>query len=533
MSYPDFQEHIAKLEEQGLLFRISRPINKDTELHPLFRWQFRGGIPELERKAFIFENVIDGHGRHYNMPVVIGALGASPSIYEVAMRCPLEKIGDLWQRGLSHPIDPVIVDDGPVQEVVLTGSSLDVEGGGLLQFPMPISTPGFDNAPYTTCSHWFTKDPETGVRNQGNYRGHLKGQRRIGLYAGVHQDIYKHWEKCRERGVPLQAALVVGAPPIISHCVVLKAPYGVDELGIASALAGEPIKLVRCKTVDIEVPADAEIVIEGLIQTNCLEPEGPFGESHGYIHPRTLSPFMEVTAITTKKQPVYVTFMSQMTPNESSASRKTGFEAIYLKHLQKELGLKSVTKVAMHEPLTNLRKLIIVQMKSPAENEVWRALNAVANFQHGVGKFIIAVDEDIDPRNMDAVWWAICYRSKPHQDCMILPGRVKGHAPPFEEEARTATAKEVFYRPADDSALLINAILKEPFPPISLPKKQYMERAKEIWDELGLPPLRPENPWFGYSLGQWEDELAEEAQLATEGRYMETGEKLAKRRIKP
>jgi 4-hydroxy-3-polyprenylbenzoate decarboxylase len=184
MSYPDLQEHIAKLEEQGLLFRISRPINKDTELHPLFRWQFRGGIPELERKAFIFENVIDGHGRHYNMPVVIGALGASPRIYEVAMRCPLEKTGDLWQHGLSHPIDPVIVDDGPVQEVVLTGSSLDVEGGGLLQFPMPISTPGFDNAPYTTCSHWFTKDPETGVRNQGNYRGHLKGQRRIGLSSG-------------------------------------------------------------------------------------------------------------------------------------------------------------------------------------------------------------------------------------------------------------------------------------------------------------------------------------------------------------
>ncbi len=147
MSYPDLQEHIAKLEEQGLLFRISRPINKDTELHPLFRWQFRGGIPELERKAFIFENVIDGHGRHYNMPVVIGALGASPRIYEVAMRCPLEKTGDLWQHGLSHPIDPVIVDDGPVQEVVLTGSSLDVEGGGLLQFPMPISTPGFDWLP--------------------------------------------------------------------------------------------------------------------------------------------------------------------------------------------------------------------------------------------------------------------------------------------------------------------------------------------------------------------------------------------------
>lgn len=532
MAYPDLQEHIAKLEEQGLLLRISRPINKDTELHPLFRWQFLGGLPESERKAFLFENVVDSRGRHYNMSVVIGALGASPAIYEVVMRCPLNETSALWERALSHPIDPVIISDGPSQEVVLTGSSLDVEGGGLLQFPIPISTPGFDNAPFTTCSHWFTKDPETGIRNQGNYRGHLKGQRRIGLYAGVHQDIYKHWDKCREKGIPLQAALVVGAPPIISHCVVLKAPYGVDELSIASGLAGEPIKLVRCKTVDIEVPADAEIVFEGQIRTDCLEPEGPFGESHGYIHPRTLSPFMDVTAITMKRHPVYATFMSQMTPNESSASRKIGFEAIYLKHLQKELGLKSVIKVAMHEKLTNLRKLIIVQMQKPAESDVWRALNGVANFQHGVGKFIIAVDGDIDPRNMDAVWWAICYRSKPQRDVLILPGRAKGHSPPFEEASNTSTAKEVFYSSADDSALLINAILKEPFPPISLPKREYMERAKQIWEELGLSPLRPENPWFGYSLGLWDEELDEEALLAAQGRYMETGEKLARGRIK-
>ena len=343
---------------------------------------------------------------------------------------------------------------------------------------------------------------------------------------------YKHWEKSKLMGKHLPAALVIGAPPIVSHCTVLKAAYGVDELGIASALAGEPIKLVRCKTVDLEVPMDAEIVVEGLLRTDFLEPEGPFGESHGYIHPRTLSPVMEVTAITMKKDAIYATFMSQMTPNESSASRKTGFEAYYLNHLRNDLGLKSVVKVAMHETLTNLRKLIIVQMKKPAENEVWRALNGVANFQHGVGKFIIAVDEDIDPRNMDSVWWAMCYRSKPHKDILVLPGRVKGHSPPFEDENKMATAKEVFYHAADDSALLINAILKEPFPPISLPKREYMERARQIWNELEFPTLRPESPWFGYSLGQWEDEWEEEAQMAVQGRYLETGDKLAKRRVK-
>ncbi len=533
MSYPDLQEHLQALEEKGLLLRIRHPINKDTEIHPLVRWQFRGGIPESERKAFFFENVIDGHGRHYNMPVVVGALAASPQIYLLGLRTSLEEIGNLWDRALSHPIEPEIVNKAPVHEVVLTGADLDVEGGGLLQLPIPISTPGFDNAPYTTCSHWFTKDPETGVRNQGNYRGHLKGQKKIGMYAGVHQNIYPHWDRCRERGVPLHAALVVGAPPVVSYATVQKVPYGVDEMGIAGRLAGEPIRLVPCKSVNIEVPAEAEIVIEGLIQTEFLEPEGPFGESHGYIHPRTLSPFMEVTAITMKRRPILASFISQVTPSESSVIKKVGYEPLMLKYLRETLGLKSVTKVAMHEPLTNLRKLIIIQLRKPAENEVWRALNGIANYQHGVGKFIIAVDDDIDPHNMDAVWWSVCYRSKPHKDVLILPGRVKGHAPPFEEENLKVTAKEVFYRPADDSALLINAVLKEPFPPISLPKQEYMERARELWNRLELPPLRPEAPWYGYSLGQWDDEWEEEAQLAAQSRYLETGTKLAKRKVKP
>jgi 4-hydroxy-3-polyprenylbenzoate decarboxylase len=457
------------------------------------------------------------------MPVVIGALGASPAIYEVAMGIPLDDIPQRWQDAVSHPIEPIIVQNGPVHDVVIQGPDLDVDGGGLLQFPIPISTPGFDNAPYTTCSHFFTRDPETGIRNQGNYRGQLKGQKAIGLQAPAWQDVAKHWEKYKLQGKPMPAALVIGAPPIVSHCTVLKAAFGVDEMGIAGTLAGEPIKLVRCKTVDLEVPMDAEMVVEGFVRTDFLEPEGPFGESHGYIHPRTLSPVMEVTAITMKRRPVYATFMSQMTPNESSSSRRTGFEAYYLNHLRKDLGIKSVVKVSMHEKLTNLRKLIIVQMKKPAESEVWRALHGVANFQPGVGKFIIAVDEDIDPRNMDAVWWAMCYRSKPHKDVLILPGRVKGHSPPFKGENRLA---------ADDSAMLINAILKEPFPPISLPKREYMERARQLWQELEFPPLTLESPWFGYSLGDWDDEWEEEAQMAVEGRYLETGAKLATKRVK-
>ena len=526
--YPDLQEHLEYLDQKGLLYRIKREINRNTELHPLVRWQFRGGLSESERKAFLFENVVDSDGKKYSIPVAVAALAGSPDIYAAGLRCSVEEIGDVWARCMNKQVEPVLVEDGPVQEVVRTGDELTREGGGFDEFPVPISTPGFDNAPYTTCTHWITKDPETGIRNMGNYRGHIKARNKIGIYpSGMGQDVALHWQKCKDRGIPLEAALVVGAPPAVSYTAVQKFPYGIDELAVAGALAGEPIRLVKCKTVDLEVPAEAEIVFEGKISTEFFEPEGPFGESHGYMHPRELNPFMELTCITSKKSPVWVSFISQVTPSESSVIKKLGYDVMFKEYLRDVLNIKSVIRVAMHEPLTNLRKLLVIQMNKPKEEDVWRALHGVAAFHKGVGKIIIAVDEDIDPENMDSVMWAVSYRMKPHQDVEILRGMLKGHAPPFQ--LTETVAKE---GKADDSALLINAILKEPFPPVSLPKREYMERAKEIWEELGFPKLTPQSPWYGYSLGDWNEELEEEADLAVRNRYYETGAKLAKRQVK-
>jgi 4-hydroxy-3-polyprenylbenzoate decarboxylase len=289
--------------------------------------------------------------------------------------------------------------------------------------------------------------------------------------------------------------------------------------------------VVRCKTVDLVVPADTELVIEGKLSTEYLEPEGPFGESHGHMHPRQMNPYMEITAITHRKDMIYVGWISQVTPSESSIIKKMAYEPSFLRFLKRECRIKSVTRVSLHEPLTNLRKLLIIQMKDPSESEVWRALRAAAHRHQGVGKIVIAVDEDIDPENMDAVWWAIAYRAKPHLDMEILRYQEKGHAPPFVYSDKGHDVVSYSER-AEDSALLINAMLKEPFPPVSLPKKEYMENALKIWRELDLPEIRPQSPWFGYSLGQWDEELEEEAALALKGEHYKTGEKLKARRVK-
>src|SRR5215470_6342126 len=139
----DLQRHLADLEAAGLLTRIDRPINKDTELGPLVRWQFIGGVPEDQRRAFLFTNVIDSKGRRYDMPVVVGALAASPEIYARGMGRPVEEIGEAWMEAIAHPIPPVLTNDAPCQEVVVTGDALRAPGGGLKKLPVPVSTPGF------------------------------------------------------------------------------------------------------------------------------------------------------------------------------------------------------------------------------------------------------------------------------------------------------------------------------------------------------------------------------------------------------
>jgi 3-polyprenyl-4-hydroxybenzoate decarboxylase len=137
----DFQKHLADLEARGLLVRIDRPINKDTELHPLVRWQFIGGVPEEKRRAFLFTHVTDSKGRRYDMPVAVGALAASPDIYAVGMGRRVDEIGDAWMRAIARPIAPVVVAAPPCQEVVITGDALRTPGGGLARLPVPISMP--------------------------------------------------------------------------------------------------------------------------------------------------------------------------------------------------------------------------------------------------------------------------------------------------------------------------------------------------------------------------------------------------------
>ena len=519
---PDLQSHLAILEQKGLLVRIDEPINKDTELHPLVRCQFVGGVSESDRKAFLFTNVVDGKGKRYDMPVVVGALAASPEIYSIGMARPVSEIRDAWVEAIANPIKPVAVNAAPCQEVVIKGDDLRKPGGGLARLPVPVSTPGFDAAPTLTSTLAITVDPESHIQNMSTNRAALKATDRLGVRMSSRiggAGGYLHWLKYQKMGKPMPCAIVVGAAPVIAYTGPQKLPVDFDEITVAGALMGAPIRTVKALTVDIDIPADSEVVIEGLIDTVDLEPEGPFGESTGYVALEDFNLSMQVTAITHRRNAVFSSIISQVTPSESSVMRKVAFEPIFLTHLKQHLSIRGIRKVVMHEPLSNIRPIIFLQFANGTpKTEIWRGLQGASTRLADSGKVVVAVSEDVDPNNADAVFWSMAYRCNPIEDVHIVPYKSTGHGPISDRAPGVRSSM---------SSMLIDATLKEVMPPVALPAKPYMERAVEIWHRLGnrygLPRLNMRPPWHGYQLGDWSDHWEEFARKCVTGDWEANG----------
>lgn len=519
--YRSLGEYLENLEKQDLLVRVKQPINKDTELHPLVRLQYRG-LPEAQRRAFVFENVIDSRGCHYDIPVAVACVAGSCNIYAAGLRCRPEEIPGRWAEAYASPVRPCRVDKAECQEVILEGNRLQLDF-----LPIPISTPGFDNAPYTSASQWVTMEPNTGCLNMGIYRGQLKAPNRLGCHVTTpYKDLRRHWSAYRELGIrEMPAAIVIGCPPHLTYTAGAKVPIGVSEFDISGGLARAPVEVVRCRTVDLLVPAHAEIVIEGVIPTDALELEGPFGEFAGYMANRGFTLFFETTCITHRRHPIYEAMLSQVPPSESSKIRQIGQEAAVRRIIEQELGFDGrVRDVHFPESAGSLAVCIISFKKTVAE-EPMKILEALHQ-KRLVSKLAIVVDEDINPRDLDAVMSAIAFRMQPHRDMRTVPGVATALDPSIVPPSAKAHVDILGASKleAQASVCLIDATCKWPYPPVSLPRREFMERSIDLWKQLGLPNLQLSEPWFGYSMGYWTDEEAQEAELAVQGRYYDTGE---------
>lgn len=541
--YRDLREFLNTLDKMGKLIRIKRLINKDTELHPLVRLQFRG-LPDEERKAFLFENVTDSMGRKYRGPVATCAAAPSIELYAKGLGCEPHEIPDKWAQARLNPISPKLVKSGPAQEEVHEGKNL-LEHNGLLEFPITISTPGYDAGPYFTAPCWMSKDPETGKVNVGSYRGHIKSPTRTGImFARPNQHMAQHWAKAIKMGKPLEAALFQGVPPHINYVSVAKLAYGESEIAVAGGLIGEPVELVKCRTIDMEVPAHAEIVIEGEVSVVETEPEGPFGETFGYMGVAcSTGCIFNVKCITHRKDAIVQSFFSEFPPSESTVIRGIARETNLYKILRYDLGMSQVLSVSLDKDTSATGVFVIGIKQGTQQEKVWEALEkayeALSKDSVMVTKMIIAVDEDIDPHDPGSVNWAISFRVQPHRDTRVHTyladsftewGIIDPSIVPLHE-ALTETEKFLKH-PPEQSILLVNATMKWGYPPLSLPKKEFMERAVELWKELKLPPLKLRKPWWGYKYDVWSDEDEAMATLAVEGKYEEVGKMLLQKRKK-
>ena len=431
--YADLHEHLDRLDRAGLLHRIDAPVNKDTEMHPLVRWQFRGGIPERDRKAFLFTNVIDSRGRRYDIPVAIGAFAANPAIYCVGMNVALQR-GHRAAVGarVCQPDRAARRRDGAVPGY----RHHRARPRRSRPRPRSVADPDLDtrlrrrSLSYRDLRHHPRS--RTGIANLGTYRGQLKSPTRLGMMTlvNVRAGGYEHWRKYQAKGERMPIAIVVGCPPVVAFMGPQKPPHGVDELTIAGGLAGAPINVVRAKTVDLLVPAESEVVIEGFADPDYLEPEGPFGESHGYVALEDYNLVIEVTAITRRRNAIVTSIISQVTPSESSVDQAPRPTSRCSSPICATRSASRESSGWYARAADQSAQCVILQFAAGSRaSEVWRALNGEVTLQAIVGKFVIAVDEDIDPENADAVFWAMSYRCNPIKDTHVVPYRDPGHGP--------------------------------------------------------------------------------------------------------
>jgi UbiD family decarboxylase len=472
MGFKDMRSYLEHLENKGLLKHVRKEIDRDWELSAVCRNYFYS-TSLGNRCGLMFDHV-----KGFNMPVVAGIVGASRRVYAEALGVPptemLTAVGKKWAKAIANPIPPVEVKGGPVKEVAKTGQDID-----LFSFPHPFWTVDHDPGYFLTAPCIISKNLRTGKRNVGTYRCQIKQKDVTGLMlAGNYRHLQQHLDIANELNTPLPVAIVLGAEPTIPLTSVSSIPASVDELAVCGALNGEPVEMVKCETIDLEVPAHAEIVIEGEIPPNYTEEEGPFGEYTGYLSGTGPKPVIRVKCITHRKNPIYQSFISQMPPSESSCIRSFGRESSIYSHLRDRLNLP-VKDVHFTES-SGAAGYLLISVDKIYSGQFWQYVWGAWSLEPALGKWTIVVDSDIDIRDPFQVEWALSFRTRPKQDVYIIDNTIAVPLDPAVPRAKGQFGKLL------SSKVAVDATKKFDYPPVALPPAEHLARVKSNWAEYGL-----------------------------------------------
>ena len=321
-----------------------------------------------------------------------------------------------WIKRIQDPIPPKLVSSGPAKEVVKKGAEVNLD-------ELPIVTHcSRDAGPFITAGIVVARDPDTGIRNVSINRMQLKGRDKLGIRMMPPQHLGLIHQKCEKMGRHLEVAVAIGNHPFELMAATTSLAYGVDELGVAGSLRRAPLKVVKCETVDLEVPATAEIVLEGEVLAGVREPEGPFGDFMQYYVPVMENHVLRVKAVTHRKDPVYQTIQASST------------EDTHLLALPREAKIHEAVSKAAEVHSLSLAPTILacaISIRKRFEGEPKNAAAAAFGVYPWL-KYCVVVDHDVNVFDTNEVWWAMATRSRPDKGLLLIPHAYGFPRDPFE-----------------------------------------------------------------------------------------------------
>ena len=415
MPFKDLREFLNLLEEKGELLKTKKPVDVKFEISSYIR-----KTSDQHGPALLFENV-----KNFTMPVVGGVFATRERAFLALESSPQDYV-NRFEHALDHVLPPKLVSSAPCKDVIHSGKDVD-----LTQLPIPTFSEK-DPAPFITLGLCISRDPKGGGKNTSIYRLQLKGRNRLGIMA---QQLVRQLTEAESIGRGLPIAIAIGTDPVLALATQWMAPYGTDELALAGALRGEPVAVVKAETVDLEVPATAEIIIEGMVLPNVREEEGPFGEVSGYYTPANPKPIIEVSAITHRRNPIYQAALTGMPTTENHVLKQLPLEASFYWQLKKEFPGVS----AVHFPAAGtVGMTCVIAMKQAYECEARNVIAAMIGTRRN--KITIVVDDDVDIFDMEKVWWAIATRTQADEDVIIFPRVVATAMDPSVRKLRVGSS---------------------------------------------------------------------------------------------
>lgn len=452
----DLRTFLAVLERENQVIKLSKEVDPKSEMNAL-AWQV---LPE---KVMFLEN-LKGFPRWRACAGVIETRERIGRVLGVSEDQLLSKFSKITEQ---RPIKCEMTSDGPVKEFIRTGNKVDLDA-----LPVGVMCER-DGGPYLTFSEVITKDPETDVYNAAIVRIQTKSLNKAGIYLIRGRHTWENYLKYEKRNEPMPVAIVIGHHPALHLMGIWSGAYDTDELDLAGTIMGEPLRVVKCETIDLKAPADAEVIIEGEIPPGIREMEGPFAEFTGYYPAPHEEPIVNIKAITRRNDPIYEFTWTGRWKEYTSL----GIEQYLFKRLREVEGHIDLRDVHIFSQVDAF--LVVIQLVPAYEGQAKNVLLAALSGTTLHPKIAVAVDEDVNIHDPADVLWAIANRTNPEADVFIIGG-TRNH--PFDikiPQEPTGTALQ-----RTGAKMGIDATK----PPVTKPQaRRGFERARPVgWGKVNL-----------------------------------------------